>query len=241
MRIRAILILLTVWPLTLGADEGPERILERARRILLRTKAPAAESMSRYMETQRPDGSWTDIDYGDRSRTLWKPLTHLSRVLALSRALENDSGLISAIETGLDYWIRRRPQSDNWWYNEIGTPRAMRDIIILLGDRLDGARLDGCMEFLAQRRMRATGANLMCSAELALHHGAALASHYGSPRREDGLAEGIQEDYSFYQHGARLQSFHYGWSYLDVAVKLGWQLRDTLWQYPTDKKETVTG
>ncbi len=258
MRIQALLILMLAWPPFIKAAAAPDVILERARQMLLRGEAPAVDAANRYLESQRPDGSWPDIDYSDRSRSQWRPLTHLSRIQALIRVLKQDSRFMPAIERGLDYWIEVRPQSGNWWYNEIGTPRAMRDIIILLGDRLRDERLDGCMEVLAQRRMRATGANLMWSAELALHHGAVLASRYGSPRREEGLAElaeaarrihgeiqvgwaeGIQDDYSFYQHGARLQSFHYGHSYLDVAVKLGWQLRESPWEYPEEKAEIIT-
>jgi chondroitin AC lyase len=258
MLFRILILLVAALDLAPASPTDAALILERASEMLSNGASPAASSLQPLTAGQLPDGSWPDIDYADTSRNRWQPLTHLTRLAELARGLDAAPSLLPAIHRGVDLWIDRRPQSDNWWYNEIGTPRAMRDLIVLMGGQLAGERLDGCMQVLAQRRMRATGANLMWSAELALHHGAILASRYDSPGREQGLAElaeaarriheeiqvglaeGIQPDQSFYQHGARLQSFHYGRAYLDVAVNLGWQLRGTPWAYPPAKAEIIT-
>ena len=40
-----------------------------------------------YAESLTANGSWPDIDYGDRTRTEWAPTAHLSRLQSISRAL----------------------------------------------------------------------------------------------------------------------------------------------------------
>jgi chondroitin AC lyase len=47
--------------------------------------------------------------------------------------------------------------------------------------------------------------------------------------------DGIQPDYSFHQHGARLQMYQYGAAFLKGNTRIAWQLRGTKWSYPHEK------
>ncbi|MBN1293585.1 MAG: chondroitin AC lyase, partial [Candidatus Latescibacteria bacterium] len=209
----------------------------------------------KYIDTLLPDGTWQDIDYADEQRSGWKTVEHLGHLKEMSFAyanpkssLYNDENLLKSIYRGLDHWLAKRYQNSNWWWNEIGVPRAMRDIEVLLNNHLDEQRRNGVIEVIGQYRLNGTGANLMWAAELALHHGCLTENSVQvteAVRRivaeiNVGAPEGIQDDNSYFQHSSRLQVFHYGKAYLDVVCKLAWQLRDTPWALPDEKREIVS-
>ena len=239
-----------------GSDVSNMRtVLDRYRTILIRDNTPSSADVRKDLNGLRADGTWADIDYACEQRSGWNTVRHLSRLRNMSFALvsgdsklHDDPRLLDAINSAVDHWLEKRYRNPNWWWNEIGVPRTMRDITILLGRRIDEDRRQGMIEVVGQHRMRGTGANLMWSAELALHHGClsgetgtvsdAVASIVNEIKIGD--AEGIQNDFSFYQHNSRLQAFHYGRSYLDVVCKLGWQVRGTPWAFPEDKLAIVS-
>jgi chondroitin AC lyase len=231
------------------------RILERYRSFLLQGHTPENDLAEQYAAALSEDGSWPDIDYADKSRNNWRPSSHLGRLRAMAlRLAMNDKGhaarqpLHDAAMRALDRWLAHRFTSANWWWNEIGGPRTMRDVVILLGDHLDADRRRGALEVIAQHRVGGTGANLVWTAELSLHH----ACLSGNPEQVAGAAaliwgevvvgqpEGIQWDWSFFQHKARLQAFHYGRSYLDVVVQVAWQMRQTPWAMPSVKRDIIS-
>src|SRR5690606_5693744 len=132
----------------------------------------------------------------------------------------------------------------NWWHNKIGVPRYMRDILALLHDTLQPQQLAGALAVMAQNDApsyrKSTGANLVWCADLDLHYGAL--THNEALMRSCATliwnevkittAEGIQPDYSFHQHGPRLQTFQYGGAFLRENIRLAWQLRGTPWACP---------
>lgn len=248
--------------LIVGACEAREpsgsyqdHIMERYRSLLRSGKPPEVDTMQRYADQISETGTWPDIDYASIARSGWSPIDHLTRIRSMALSLaardsahQGDAKLRRAIELALDHWCAKRYRSPNWWWNQIGVPRAMRDIVALLGDDLKGERRDGAIEVIGQHKMGGGGANLMWSAELSLHHGCLTENRKQIARAaqriwaevKTGKDEGIQRDGSFYQHGARLQTFHYGKSYLDVVCKIGWQLRETPWQIPDDKRTIIS-
>lgn len=227
------------------------QVIARYRSTLVAGNPPSAETIRQYAEKLSPDGSWPDIRYADPSMASWDPLRHLHRVRDMARAVaagksSNDKArVLQAVHRALDHWGAHRYRSRNWWFNEIGVPGAMREIIVLLGDDLQGDRRKVALEVLGQFRVANTAANLMWGAELALHHGCLtgnLKQVEDAARRmwaevAVGLREGVQRDGSFYQHGARLQTFHYGAAYLGVVANLAWQLRQTPWTIPREKRD----
>ena len=175
------------------------------------------------------DGTWPDLDYADRGDGRnWTPLEHLSRTLTLALSPQHRPIALTA----LDAWRRRGPRSANWWYNEIAAPQLAGDTLLLLADRLVpaeraawGAWLAGCA---GSGEM--TGQNLVWTQAVVLRHGllvddadlvsSAVARMATTLRPTRG--EGIQDDFSFHQHGAQLYSGGYGFA---LAADLG------LWIY----------
>jgi chondroitin AC lyase len=230
-----------------------DKIMERCRLLTISEGLPSLEVVQGHVERLSRFGTWPDIDYTDTSKAAWQPAQHLSRVRLMALALvaqemADKEKLRDAIFLGLDNWNAKRYCSLSWWYNEIGTPRAMRDIVALLADQLKGERRKGAVDVIGQHTIKGSGANLVWSAELSLHHGClrghpeqvAQAAKRIWAEIKVGKGEGIQRDSSFYQHGPRLQTFHYGIGYLDVVCKLAWQLRETPYSIPKDKRTIIS-
>ena len=104
-------------------------------------RPPKAKDINEDISNQQDDGSWPDVDYDDRSRTHWKPRAHLSKILDLARAFHTPAGshegstqVRDAFVAGLNYWVERDPQSDNWFRQSIGTPASLGDAVLLMGD-----------------------------------------------------------------------------------------------------------
>src|SRR5690606_34598811 len=131
-------------PVFCAAAEGDapfREILDRYRTILLAETIPPADVISDHIKSLSPTGQWPDIDYQGKSTSGWVVLEHIQRINTLARAyaspshaLYRKSELHQTIHQSLDHWLDRRYRNSNWWYNEIGVPREMRDIIVLLGD-----------------------------------------------------------------------------------------------------------
>lgn len=233
----------------------PETVLARYRKILLDRPAPDAETVREYVENLSADGTWPDIDYADFHPSSWSPREHLRRIRAMAHALtgehhapHNDEKLSHALDRALDHWLAKRYRCPNWWHNEIGTPRLMRDTVVLLGARLKGKRRQAALRVIKQHRVRGTAANLLWGAELALHDAClvgaedriAQAAHRIWDEIQVGAGEGVQTDWSFFQHGKRLHTFSYGRAYFEIAADLAWQLRGTPLAIPPDKRAILS-
>lgn len=232
--------------------QDSDTILERHARYLHETVPLDTAEVTRWMGVLRNDGSWADINYGDLQRANWDLLHHLERVEALCLAWTDeksgfyqDATLWKAIRLSLDNWLKHRYQNPNWWHNQIGVPQYMRDILVLVMDSLSPAERTGGLRVLGQLRVQGpgAGANLTWSADLGLYQGlltgdvAEVDSCQALIVNEIRIStqEGLQPDYSFHQHHARLQMYQYGKAFLWSNVRLGWELRGTRWAFGKDK------
>lgn len=231
------------------------QVLNRYRELMATQRPPPLESVKKYAQGLTKVGTWPDINYADPAMSNWQPIAHLNRVremafyLSAGTKTPQDERLVrDAMNLALDHWCAKRYRASNWFFNEISVPGQMRDILMLIGDDLASGRRKAALEVMGQHVMRATGANLMWSAELSLHHSCLTGN---APQAEKAVQaiwneisitkrEGIQRDGSFYQHGARLQTFHYGSGFLDVVGKIAWQLRQTPWAIPTEKRDIIS-
>ena len=250
----SLLAVLAWQPLLLRAvlaADSFDTVIERQHRLLLDsplTTTPAV--VQQWTKQLNSQGRWPDINYQDTAHAEWSPRHHLERAVARCRAvldpqspLHGSAALTAAMYRALDHWIAVRPRCGNWWHNEIGTPGYMRDILFLLGNALSGPRRTGALEVLHQFRVAGEGANLIWSASMALNYGCltrdeALVDQSAALLADEihvSIGEGIQPDFSFHQHGPRLQEFHYGSAYEHDAIRLAWTLTGTRWALPCDK------
>jgi len=199
--------------------------------------------ITRLLSLLRADGSWSDIDYSNLSRTSWSPVTHSRRLLQICRAYNkpgsihfHSSDVKSGIMKIIDFHIARRPRSDNWWWNAIGDPTNLGPALVLMkntdGYGIDQLQLEKYSDELLNYYTESaeewpgatTGANKiwLLSSSIAKacvkNNEDVLRENFKSAFEEamimPGKREGIKIDNSFYQHGAQLYCGGYGMSFM---------------------------
>ncbi|MEM8668651.1 MAG: polysaccharide lyase family 8 super-sandwich domain-containing protein [Planctomycetota bacterium] len=200
-------------------------------------------------ERLNADGQWPDVEYTSDRRSDWPAVVHLMRTkqLALMSRSEQASNLERtefrfAAKRAADTWFTLRSNGtislppNNYW-RVSGEPSLTRDCLLLLDEEIREDTRREMVKTLSRVELRDKGANLMQQADVVLHFGAytrdggLVANAAQSIASEIKITggEGIKSDFSYHQHGPRLQSFHYGKSYFSIAVRLAWQLRGTRW------------
>ncbi len=235
---------------------GFNLLIGRHRQLLLDVPAGASAPLRGWTQSLAPDGRWPDINYTDRAMATWLTSDHLKRVLVLSRALVdpqhplyNDAATEAAVFKALDHWLTARYQSPNWWHNQIGVPMMMRDILVLLGDRVQGDRFKKAIEVLHQHGEMEPGnaANSVWIAQLGLMEGTLTRDANEVARQSRSISNeidfnplaGVQSDYSYHAHGPRLQQFHYGGAFIGDSARIAWELHDTPWAFPPQKMQFI--
>jgi chondroitin AC lyase len=254
--LRNTVVLLTFFLFIQGVSAQTDTILNRYKHYLLATPNVAV-NINELATSLNNNAQWSDINYQDKEKGAWKPSIHLRRVRDLALAWADPASAFyqqpSILETALkalDHWIEKRYKSTNWWHNEIGVPQLMRDIIVLLQPAMSPNQRQGALEVLAQYKANTnlTGANLTWSADLGLHYGALTGNLELIKKYRDLLIneikitteDGVQPDYSFQQHGNRLQMYQYGGAFLIENVRLAWELRGTVVAFPKKKIDLLT-
>ncbi|NOY82203.1 MAG: polysaccharide lyase 8 family protein [Kiritimatiellaeota bacterium] len=228
-------------------------IRERLTRAALGS-AGAFDDVRRYMAEQQSDGSWTDIDYENRNRTSWAPTRHVSRIYRMARAwrhpdspLHNDPELRGAILRAWDSWTRQDLKCPNWWYNVIGVPRIVYRAMLLMGSELTSEQFKAGIRILRNAKLGMTGQNLVWVAEVTVARGCLeqdpwtvqLAFRRMADEIQVGLGEGIQPDYSFYQHGTQLYNGGYGKGFSRDCAYFAALGRGTCFAFGKDRIETL--
>ena len=233
-----------------------DTILNRYRQYLLQT-VKVESDIKQITATLNANGQWDDINYQDTEPANWKPLIHLKRVKEFALAWSNpnssfyqQAAIKKCIDIALDHWLKMRYKSSNWWHNEIGVPQQIRDIIVLMQNDLSSVQLKDALGILAQYHVysNATGANLTWSADLGFHYGLLTGNRELMQKCHDLMineievttGEGVQPDYSFHQHGSRLQMYQYGKAFLWENVRIAWELRNTSFAFPENKIDILT-
>ncbi|MCH5378109.1 MAG: polysaccharide lyase beta-sandwich domain-containing protein, partial [Planctomycetes bacterium] len=148
---------------------------------------------------------------------------------------DSDEGVRVAALKALDGWLRLDPRNPNWWWNEIGVPKTLLPILLLLDDDLTDAQRSRGASILRRAKIGMTGQNLVWVAEVTAGRGlleedAELVAR-AYRRIEDeikvGLGEGIQPDFSFHQHGPCLYNHGYGAAFVVDCTQIAAQLDDT--------------
>ncbi|MBW6535775.1 MAG: hypothetical protein K0B11_12265 [Mariniphaga sp.] len=90
------------------------------------------------------DGSFSDINYEDLSRTAGFPHRHHTGDLVyLAKAYKNkssdfyqDKDVKTAIIKGLKFWVKHDFVGDNWHNNQISTPTNLVNLMLIIGDEI---------------------------------------------------------------------------------------------------------
>ena len=109
---------------------------------LLEPEVDAGE-IEELLDTVDDQGTWPNIDYDDTSRTAFEHSRHLGHMVELARAYKKEespfyraSEVKETIEATFNYWLRHDLISENWWHNQVRTPRQMGNLLLLMDEDL---------------------------------------------------------------------------------------------------------
>jgi len=186
--------------------------------------------VSSLLSAQLSNGSWPYIDYTDQSRSAWKPIKHSEALLKLAKVYRTPGNIFfentnvsKAIHKGLKFWFDEKLECPNWWYNTIGVPKLLVNVMLLIEDELTSEEKRDGFELLDKIDYKKwTGQNLVWCAGITfinalLQNNETLikqCSNAISSQLFITTEEGIQPDFSFHQHGAQIQFGNYGLSFV---------------------------
>ena len=240
-------------------------IIRRFERLLWEENAPEENFVFELYQALEPADApdtwyWRDIDYSDKTPSFWCAKQHYDRVLSILRGfgrsrLSEDSAYAKKMIGAFNYWLVNDFENPNWWHNQIGMPEGIGNIAIMMHSVLDRQTTSRAATLVSRGSMardemtaeKWTGANLMWGALNTIRH--ALLTEDESlllravARISDeitlGAKSGIQEDYSFFQHGPRLYSGGYGRSFLCDVSRALFLLNGTEYRLPPEKTEIL--
>jgi chondroitin AC lyase len=229
--------------------------------------APDARHARALLDNLSNDGTWPDVDYACQDPAYWKTVHHLYNLLVLARVyrssgspLSGDADLERGIFTALDHWLNNDFTNPNWWYNQIGAPGQLSQILLLLDEdaesrdsrenpaSLTSARLGKGLEILRRAELGMTGQNLVWVADItarrALLEDNPELIQDAFQRIADEIRvsfeEGIQPDFSFHQHGDCLYSHGYGAGFAGDCSRIAALLAGTRFAFPQGKIDLLT-
>lgn len=213
-----------------------------------------------YQSSITPNGTWTDINYESVSMTEWSPITHLERLLILSTVYLSPESRYYASDTvfrhivlGLQWWDANRSTSKNWWYQWVGVPQHVGLLLTLMrhGENpippeLENNLLKNMEETAGDPEEAGSKGSAANKIDVSVHwiyrgaltrNNEVLAKGFRNIFQPISFTtgEGIQNDFSYLQHGPQLYIGGYG----EVVVeKVAWAAsiaKDTEYRLPKDK------
>lgn len=182
-------------------------------------------------------GQWTDLDYTNANRSGWIPGYHSMRLYSLARAYKspdskhyNSPALRRIILRGIDFWSEAKLICPNWWYNQIGVPKLMAPVYLLMKPEMSEAQIRGAVGVLSRAKFGMTGQNKVALAAVVLMRALlerdlqtvlAAKEQIASEIYFTDKGEGLQRDYSFHQHGPMMQMGNYGLAYIATMAHWG--------------------
>lgn len=123
------------------------------------------QEINRLITSQKPDGTWPGINYEDVSKTGFEHSQHLRNMLELARAFKKtDSAFYgknevkNAVSKALDFWFNHDFICENWWWNEMGTPHLMINILLVLDTDLTERQKTEGVRIAGRANLEASGA-----------------------------------------------------------------------------------
>ncbi len=209
---------------------------------------PESSTVQEFLDTQLANGSWLAIDYTSTVPGNWPTREHLDRLVAMAVAyvspdssFYHDATLKNGILVGLEFWLDNDFRNSNWYNDQIGVPERIGKVMVLLGSEMPDSLVDQAMGtvFSSSRTFFGlTGQNKVWKAGVELMKGwlnsdAGLVEEAATEIWSELLVttgEGIQPDWSFYQHGAMFQIGNYGLSFAESQSLWVGALNETLFE-----------
>ncbi|MFJ2367799.1 polysaccharide lyase family 8 super-sandwich domain-containing protein [Microbacterium sp. NPDC087665] len=214
-----------------------------------------------YVASQNEDGSWSDVNYADRTSSangsVWSAYTALYRMLAMTQAYKDpnaagfgDQRLVDSVQRALLHWDRVNPGNTNWWETEIGESIAMGRISMFLGSALSPAAFDVALKHNTGK-LDPVGANgswrtsnyifeALSTRDIAkVKEGFATIVATIAVDHSGTVQEAVQPDASFWAHGAQLYSEGYGMVLFTYAALWSDVARGTGLAFTRDQLDSI--
>ena len=230
---RIIILLLFLIP-ALVCIAGVRDIQQVKKSILELNSKPSDETVGQYLESQQADGSWKDINYQDTMRSQWGPSFHASRLTTMATAYKDKNSVFykkkdvaKKIHQGMRYWNDGKFVCRNWWYNQIGVPRILGILYLLMEDEMSKDELTAAIQYMKNSKFGMTGQNSAWLAENVLVRALLEKNEPLLLEARDYIlrelvvsqdGEGVRPDMSFHQHGPQQQFGNYGLSYANTQA-----------------------
>lgn len=202
-------------------------------------------------------GCWKDIDYAAQDRGRWPATLHVTRMYSLAKIYKagsprwKDSGELSGLlHLAMGWWFRNMPVCPNWWHNDIGVPKKMTAVLLMLRDEISEDEIAGGLKVLERSKFGRTGQNKVWLAGNNLMKGLLIddeplvkeaCRQIAEEIRIAEGDEGIQPDWSFHQHGPQIQTGNYGLAYADGLTFWMRVLKDSPYDFTSGQKAILTG
>jgi len=211
-------------------------------------KPMAPDEAAAVIDSMRGDGSWADVDYHRNDLKDWSAVVHLQRLWGLARAWHEapGPGLLAPILRGLEAWYERDPINPNWWWNQIGAPSLLGEILLYVKGACEDSYIARAVPAFVRHEPidRFTGQNLVWTATVMIYQGILTDApdrvsrafvRIGHETRTLPGEEGIQPDGSFFQHGLLLYSGGYGKNFAADVARLIALSEGTAYAWSRDK------
>lgn len=216
---------------------------------------PDAEVESLLAGFDWASGCWRDIDYADRNRGRWPATLHVTRMYSLAKLYKAGSDrwkgsaeLGRLLHLAMAWWYENMPVCPNWWHNDVGVPKKLIPVLIMLRDELSEEEIAGGLKVLERSKFGRTGQNKVWLAGNNLMKGILVGDEELIFKARDFIAEemrmtdeeGIQEDWSFHQHGPQIQFGNYGLTYVETISFWLRVLKGTKYDFTPEQKGIVS-
>lgn len=197
--------------------------------------SPNEKTIINFQRQLNKDGTWPDIKYNDDKRSDWEPSKHVVRIAEMAKAyckpghpLFKNKDLHFSILLALNHYLSKNYKCKNWWYNRIGVPRSMADILILMGNAIPKETSALALKkIVSQAKIGMTGQNKVWLSEILLVRSLVENKPELTKRSLRSILselrvttqEGIQPDWSYHQHGPQLQLGNYGAAFAASLLK----------------------
>lgn len=207
------------------------------------------------------EGSFTNLDYTDKSKTNWIPAKHLENLNKMADAYINkgnkkyyeNKAFQENIVKALQYWLSVRPKSTNWWYNDIHQCKYLGLVLVKMkvGKEPIPATVEkNILSLLTKecgRPDKNDGAN---STDTAINW--IIRSCVNQNRQDLTTAinaafnvlsydfnQGFQLDGSFFQHGSQLYVGGYGYEAVRGLLQIATLVKETTYALNPQKQQIL--
>ena len=248
-----------------GADVDKDiaQIAEKVRKEFKRSVKD--EEIDKILSTfDKSQGSFSNVNYKDRSKTNWAPALHLENLNKMSEAYTTSANkkyygnqtLHDAVTKGLQFWLDTKAESDNWWYNDIHQCKYLAQTLLKMrtGKNPLSLKLEQDVLALIYKKSgnpeKSTGAN---RTDLALNW--IIRSCVNQNRHDMQIAinaaldvlsysgvikeQGFKEDGSFFQHGPQLYVGGYGYEVVRGLLQVANFVAGTQFAISADKLQIL--